>query len=145
MGPGSKKLSRLQRQADKALKRGLIPSTVTNMPPSRLREHYGDKYKLVFEYYDHSRCELTKLGKEDMKQVINTFAKVTKYDETTISKLCRPDPVKRTNSGNYASLFNSLPDDFDTLMELDFTGAGRIFVHLSGRMCCVVAVAGVHK
>lgn len=144
MERSSKRLNRLARQADKALKNGSIPPTVTNMPAA-LREHIGDKYKLIFEYYDHARCEIDRLSKSDIKQVINTFAKVTKYDPTNISKICRPDPVKRTKTGNYANLFNNLPDDFDVLMELDFNGAGRIFVHLTGLMCCVVAVAHEHK
>jgi hypothetical protein len=144
MAPGSKRLNRLARQTDKVLKGGSIPPTVTNMPEG-LREHYGDKYRLIFEYYDHDRCEMTKLDREDMKRVINTFAKVTKYDQTNISKLCRPDPIKKTRSGNYASLFYKLPEDFDILMELDYKGAGRIFVHLTGKMCCVVAVASDHK
>lgn len=142
-----KKLRELRKQAQlnkKGLGENNIPTTVANIP-NELREHYGDKYRLIFEYYNHNRCELANLHKTDMKQVINLFSRVTKHDQTTISKLCRPDPVKRTTSGSYASLFNGLPEDFDTLMEIDFTGSGRIFVHLTGHMCCVIAVAGVHK
>lgn len=146
MAIGSKRLRRLALKQEKALKNGILPQVVTNLPdmPDGLREHYGDNYKLIFEYYNHNKCELKSLSKQNIKKVINTFARVTKHDQTNISKLCRPNVLKKSQGGKYASLFLGLPDDFDTLMEMDFNGAGRIFVHLTGNMCCVVAVAGEH-
>lgn len=146
MTAGSKRQARLARQAAK-LGEGdtKIPAQVTNMPDG-LREHIGDdKFRLVFEYYDHSQCEMVSLDKDSMKRLFNTFAKITKYDQTNISKLCRPDPVKRKGAtGDYKKLFNNLPDDFDVLMEVDYKGSGRIFTYLYKDMCCVVAIKGVH-
>jgi len=145
MGDGSKSQNRLKRQLEKETKRkSLLPSQVTNMPEG-IREHLGSKYRLIFQYYNHAVCEMTSLTKDDMKRVINSFTKITKHDITTISTICRPDPIKYTKSGNYAKYFNQLPEDFDLLMEVDYTGTGRIMVHLYENMCCVVAVAREHN
>jgi hypothetical protein len=144
MAKGSKKLNQIQNQPFNTERSGLIPAEPTNIPEG-LREHFGDKYKLIFEYYDHSVCDMTNLTKQDMKRAIESFTKITKRDHTNIKTICRPSPVKYTQSGNYAKYFKNIPPDFDLLMEVYFTGSGRIMVHLYQNFCCVIAVSGKHN
>jgi len=145
MASGSKSQNRLKRQLEKETKRkGLIPPEVTNMPPG-LSDHMGDTYKLIFQYYDHSICEMTSLTKDEMKRLLDSFNKITKHTRITINQICRPDPINASSPGKYAKYFKNIPEDFDLLMEVDFTGASRIMVHLYQNMCCVVAVAREHN
>lgn len=135
----------LKKDAKNKVKGGNIPPSVTNIP-SGLNEHLGDTFQLIFEYYDHSQCEMIKMSKDEMKQVFNLFKRITKYNQTNISQLCRPDPVKREGAGKgYKNLFNNLPRDFDSLLEVDFTGSGRIFIYPYQNICCVVAVNKEHR
>ena len=146
MAKDFKKLARdLKRKADEEAKGNKIPSTVTNIP-SGLGEHFGEKFKLIFQYYNHSECEMIMMTKDEMKRVINTFTKITKHDQNSISKICRPKPVKRAGvSSKYANLFTDLPDDFDSLLEVYFTDTGRVFIYPYQNMCCVVAIDKKHR
>lgn len=147
MAKDLKKLARqLKREKEEEEARlNKISPKVTNMP-SGLSEHLGEKFKLIFQYYNHSECEMISMTKDEMKRVINTFTKITKHDQNSISKICRPKSVKRAGVGSsYANLFNGLPDDFDSLLEVDFTGTGRVFIYPYKNMCCVIAVDKKHR
>lgn len=124
---------------------GKIPFAVSNMP-SRLAVHTGNNnLKLVFEYYDHNRCEIKRLSKVNIKQMINVFSKITKYNSMNIGNICRPEPVDRSAPGDYGKLFNNLPEDFDYLLEIEIDRSSRVFIHPHNDMCLVVAVWNSHR
>jgi len=141
-----KKLNQqLKRQNKQKIAGKRIPPQVANVPTG-LNNHFGEKFRLIFQYYNHAECEMVKMTKDEMKRVMNTFTKITQYDQSNISKLTRPNPVKRVGaSASYKNLFNTLPADFDYLLEVDFMGSGRIFIYPYQNMCCVVAVDKKHR
>lgn len=143
MAQSSKRQQLPQTSIDTA--NNLLPATIANLPQG-LGQHIIDgNFRLIFEYYDHRQCDLKKLNKQNMKKVIDTFSKITKHDNTNIKQLCRPNPVKRSASGEYGKLFNNLPIDFDYLLEVQYTKTGRILIHPLDTMCLVVAVWGEHR
>lgn len=132
-------------EANLSTKNNLLPATVANLPEGLGQHVGGSNFRLIFEYYNHKQCDLKKISKTNMKKVIDAFSKITKHDNTNIKQLCRPNPVKRNASGEYGKLFNKLPDDFEFLLEIQYTKSGRILIHPFQDMCLVIAVWGEHR
>jgi hypothetical protein len=112
---------------------------------SVLKDYDNNKIVLSFEPYNQGCCEIALIQKQDAKRLTSELRKMTK----TLRKhfLCQSSsgiackPIKE--SGNYACLFTGLEQDIE-LLEVDYTGTGRIFGYLTRNIFNVVAIKIKH-
>lgn len=123
---------------------GQIPPSVA--VSAAVKDSDNQKVVLSFEAYKQNHCRIHKLEKAEVKHLTTELKKIsgtfTKYfRHQQVSRIaCKP--VHR--SGEYAVLFNDLPQDVDEILEVDYTRAGRIFGFLLQNTFNVVAVAKEH-
>lgn len=143
MGDKSRKnkLKKLaQHQEQKQSQHRIPPSTalIPDVYPD-LRDHVKDEnYKLIFQYYNHKRCELRKVA--DFKSLINKFNRITRSNPDTLEVR-----DKLPNAGNYKDLFEGLPPDIDKLEEIDYTKPGRIIFFRVKNCMCIIAILRTHR
>lgn len=127
-----------------ALDKGPIPQTAA--VSAAVRDFDNEKVVLSFEPYKQNQCRIYKLQKPEAKHLTSELKKIS----ATLTKHFRNQQVSRIackpvhRNGEYATLFNSLPPDVDEILEVDYTGAGRIFGFLLENTFNVVAVAREH-
>lgn len=135
---------------------GRIPASVATN--SAIPETSADleNYRLIFDYYKKSLCELHLISDtsrtnkliDQLKEIANCTCK------TIVSKNIIRDSIN--NSGDYKALYKGLPPDA-TLLEASIAGTGRLFfftvdnapVAYNGTMipqnyCCLVAIKNAH-
>ncbi len=123
---------------------GPIPPTVA--VSSAVRDYDNQKVVLSFEPYKQNQCRIHKLQKTEVKHLTNELKKIS----ATLTKHFRNQQVSRIackpvhRSGEYGVLFDNLPQDVDEILEVDYTGAGRIFGFLLQNTFNVVVVAKEH-
>lgn len=123
---------------------GPIPQTAG--VSSSLKDYENQKVVLSFEPYKQNQCRLHKLEKTEAKHLTTELKKIS----GTLSKHFRHQDASRIackpvhSSGEYAELFTGLPEDVDEILEVDYTGTGRIFGFLIHNTFNVVAIAREH-
>lgn len=111
-----------------------------------LKDFENERVTFSFEPYNSNQCELSKIDKAEAKKLAKELRKIS----TTLTKHFRHQHVSSiackslSNSGNYSVLFDGLPEDTE-LLEVDYSGAGRIFGFMVESIFNVVAIAKVHK
>lgn len=136
-------LEKLVKSELRELDKEKIPATVAIS--SILKDYENDKVFLSFEPYNQNCCEIYLIDKKDAKKLTDRLKKITTtprkhflyQDASGIA--CKP--IK--DSGNYKSLFNGLQKDIE-LLEVDYTGAGRIFGYLTKNIFNIVAIKVRH-
>lgn len=113
-------------------------------------EEYGDK-EVVFSFgpYNQNQCQIHAIQKPEVRKLTKELKTISK----TLLKHFRNQGSGGSNiacksihnSGNYAVLFESLPPDVDELLEVDYTGTGRIFGFLINNIFNVVAIVRGHR
>lgn len=122
------------------LEKDKLPATIAIS--ERLEDYENKKVVLSFEPYNQSQCQLYKLEKPDTKKLTSELKNIS---QTTTKKLrynypkCKPVH----NSNQYSILFNGLPKDAEVL-EVDYSGPGRIFGFLVENIFNVIAIVKVH-
>ena len=123
---------------------------VTIIPPAvavseQIPEYESDKIVFSFVPYKQSQCEIYKLEKTEAKKLTERLRRINQ----TLTKniLCQQIsgiPCKSVGrGGSYVSLFEDLPPDVQ-LLEVDYTGTGRIFGYLSDNIFNIVSIKRDH-
>jgi|SRR3989338_277403 len=136
-------LEKLVNSEFEELEKGRISPELAVSPT--LKDYDNDKVVLSFEPYNQNCCEIFSLQKPDAKKLTGELKKITRtlkkhfLSQSSSGVACKP--IK--GSGNYAPLFNGLQKDVE-LLEVDYTGTGRIFGYLTRNIFNVVAIKVKH-
>jgi len=110
------------------------------------RPDYDDKMRenflFSFIHYKTKECEICKLDDKVAKRLIDKLKEINKTTKTKLSQtnLIR-DKVEKL--GPYKSPYNNLSPDIE-IVEIQFSGTGRIFAHFIERYFCIVAIKREH-
>ena len=107
-------------------------------------EGVGEERKMVFSFarYDENQCEIYNLTKPETKQLIIKLQSISKCTVMDFNKSYVRDQVKEV--GNYAHLYKTVPEG-SKVVEIQYSGSGRIFGYISQNVFAVVAVCKKHK
>lgn len=136
----NEEVAKIEAQKDKAEK---IPAKVAI---SDAIPDYKDEYVVfAFKEYKQSHCEIYKLEKKEVKKLTEELSKVNK----TRKKHLLSQGVSRIAcksvypTGKYKFLSGSLPTDAQ-ILEISYTGAGRIFGYLTENIFNIVTIKKSH-
>lgn len=135
-----------------------IPSNVANLATERsdisatvavsdaLKDYENQRVVFSFDVYNNNQCrigsidktEAKKLSKE-LKKISSTLTKHFRHQQTS-GIACKPI----YNSGNYSVLFTDVPEDIE-LLEVDYSGAGRVFGYMVNNIFSIVAIGKEHR
>ena len=117
---------------------GRIVASVTEV------EDVGEK-KVVFSFsrYNIGQCEIHNLDKTESKQLLDKLREISNMTVMQFNRSYIRDVVKR--GGDYAGLFDTVPEDSGTLLEIKYSKTGRMFGYLVQHVFGVVAVCKRHK
>jgi len=120
-----------------------LPATIA---VSQTLEDFDNKPVVFsFESYNQNQCRIFRLDKKEAKHLTTELRKMSRVltkhfkHQQTSGVACKAVH----SSGNYAMLFNDIPQDVE-LLEVDYTKAGRIFGYIVKNVFNVVAVAKEH-
>ena len=123
---------------------GKIPSTVA--VSENVKDFENKKVVFSFEDYNQNQCEIANLDKKDAKKLTTELKKASlvlaKHIRHQQSSGIACKPI--SNSGNYGALFGALSPDIE-ILEIDYSGAGRIFGYLVHNIFSVVAINKKHR
>ena len=107
------------------------------------KEEYEDQ-KIVFgfEKYNQSECEVYSMDKKDVKSLTAKLIEISKTSIKNFRQSGFCSAIK--NEGNYTSLFTSMPKGA-RVVEVKYSGAGRIFGYMVRNIFSVVAICKKHK
>ncbi len=111
-----------------------------------IRDYDNEMVTFSFEPYNNNQCRLGKLDTKEAKKITKELKKIsltqTKHfkHQSSSSIACKPI----YNSGNYSVLFTGVPKDAEVL-EVDYSGAGRIFGFLVESVFNIIAIGKEHK
>jgi len=136
------KLKRIDERVAE-FEQGIIPSRVALS--TKIEDYQESKVVLSFERYNQKQCEIAKLQNKDSKKLTNELKKMSEtflkhFRSQDVSRIaCKPIHCSR----NYAPIFNGLSKDVE-LLEIDYTGSGRIFGYLLRNIFNVVVIKVKH-
>lgn len=99
-----------------------------------------------FETYNNNQCEIASIDKKEAKKLTKELKKIS----TTLTKHLRHQQTSGiackliSNSGNYSVLFTDVPEDTD-LLEVDYSGKGRVFGYMVNNVFSIVAISKQHR
>lgn len=113
-------------------------------------KEYADK-EVVFSFapYNQNQCRIHSIQKveakkltKELKAISSTRLKHFRHQGSGGSNIaCK----SVHNSGNYEVLFTGLPPDVEELLEVDYSGPGRVFGFLTDNVFNVVAISKEHR
>ncbi len=111
-----------------------------------LKDYENKRVVFSFEIYNCNQCEIAKLDKteakkltKELKKISSTLTKHFRHQDTSCIA-CKPIH----NSGSYSVLFDGIPEDTD-MLEVDYSGAGRVFGYIVNNIFNIVAIGKKHK
>lgn len=113
---------------------------------SSLEDYENKTVNFSFAVYNSNQCRIGSIDKTEAKKLTKELKKIsltlTKHflHQSTSGVACKPVH----NSGNYAALFTDVPEDTD-LLEVDYSGAGRVFGYLVKNIFNIVAIGKEHR
>lgn len=143
-------------QSVAVIKNGRIPEAVATN--SAIPETSADleNYRLIFDYYNKSICELHLIS--DVARTNKLITQFKTISESNSKNLHTKNVIRDSvyNSGDYKAFYKGLPKDV-TVLEASIAGTGRLFfftvnnapVDYNGTLipqnyCCIVAVKNEH-
>lgn len=111
-----------------------------------LKDYENKRVVFSFEIYNNNQCELAKLDKTEAKKLTKELKKIS----TTLTKHFRHQSTSGiackliNNSGNYSVLFDGIPEDTE-MLEVDYSGAGRVFGYVVNNIFNIVAIGKNHR
>lgn len=135
-----------------------LPNSVANLETEKsnispivavsdaLKDYENKRVVFSFEVYNNNQCRIGSIDKTEAKKLTKEFKKIsatlTKHfrHQSTSGIACKPV----YNSGNYAVLFNEVPEDIE-LLEVDYSGAGRVFGYMVNNIFSIVAIGKEHR
>ncbi len=135
-----------------------LPSSIANLTAERdiisptvaisdaLKDYENRRVVFSFEIYNNNQCEIYKLDNIEAKKLTKELKKISKiptkhFRHQHISCIaCKPI----SNSGNYSVLFDGIQEDIE-MLEVDYSGAGRIFGYVVNNIFNIVAIGKKHR
>lgn len=111
-----------------------------------LKDFENKRIVFSFEIYNSGQCQISKLDKTEAKKLTKELKKIsltlTKHfrHQSTSSIACK----QIYNSGNYSVLFDGVPEDIE-MLEIDYSGAGRVFGYVVNNIFNIVAIGKEHR
>lgn len=111
-----------------------------------LKDYENKRIVFSFEIYNNTQCELSKLDNVEVKKLTKELKKIsttlTKHfrHQSTSGIACKPI----YNSGNYSVLFDGVQEDIE-MLEVDYSGAGRVFGYVVNNIFNIVAISKKHR
>jgi len=154
-----KKIRQEKSQLDQSIaviKNGRIPEAVATNKAIPETSADIENYRLIFDYYNKSLCELHMVS--DTSKTNKLIAQFKTISESSSNNLHTKNVIRDSidNSGEYSSLYKGLPKDV-TVLEASIAGTGRLFfftvdnapVDYGGTLipqnyCCIVAIKNDH-
>lgn len=119
-------------------------------PTVAISETLGDdenkRVVFSFETYNSGQCEISNLDKMEAKKLTKELKKIS----TVLCKYFRHQNISGIecspvlNCNNYESLFNGMPEDVE-MLEVYYSGAGRIFGFIVSNVFNIVAIGKKHR
>lgn len=137
-----------QKLPDEVAKFGIIEG---NIPESvavsdNIVDYENEKVVFSFVVYNSNQCGIGSIDKQEakkltkeLKRISSTVTKHFRHQDTS-GIACRPV----SNSGNYAVLFTEVPEDTE-LLEVDYSGPGRVFGFITNNIFNIVAIGKEHR
>jgi hypothetical protein len=126
------------------IEEGRIPQAVA--VSNLVKDFENKKVTFSFEPYNNNQCEIANIDKKEAKKLTGELKKMS----LTLQKHFRHQTASGIackaihNSGNYSVLFTDVPPDVE-LLEVDYSGPGRIFGYLVHNIFNVVAIGKKHR
>lgn len=123
---------------------GILPISVA--VSGNLIDYENEKVVFSFVVYNSNQCGIGSIDKQEAKKLTKELKKisltVTKHfrHQDTSGIACKPV----SNSGNYSVLFSDVPEDIE-LLEVDYSGAGRVFGFITNNIFNIVAIGKEHR
>lgn len=135
-----------------------LPSDVTDLEAGRskisptvavsdaLEDYENRRVVFSFEVYNSNQCRIGSIDKAEAKKLTKELKKIS----STPTKHFRHQGASGIacksvhNSGNYAVLFNNVPEDID-LLEIDYSGTGRVFGYIVNNIFNIVTIGKEHR
>lgn len=159
-----RKAERKQRRREKAkleqsvanIQDGRIPESVTTNAAIPESSSNPENYRIIFDYYNKSLCELHLLT--DTTRTHKLIDQLKTISESNSKNLQTKNVIRASvdNSGEYKDLYKKLPKDV-TIVEANIGGTGRLFfftvndtpvdyngTFISQNYCCLVAIKNNH-
>lgn len=111
-----------------------------------LKDYENKRVVFSFEIYNSNQCEIAKLDKTEAKKLTKELKKIsttlTKHfrHQSTSAIACKPIH----KSGSYIVLFDGIPEDTE-MLEVDYSGTGRVFGYIVNNIFNIVAIGKVHR
>ncbi|MBP9819164.1 hypothetical protein KBC79_00295 [Candidatus Woesebacteria bacterium] len=106
-------------------------------------------FSLIFHYYNHNICALTKVNTTSQaEQIVKILDNLSKSTPNNVHDLIRDSIHRKNAQGDYARLFSSLPEDTEIIHESSFCDEGRVFFFtingIKQNFACVVSINPLH-
>lgn len=111
-----------------------------------LKDYENKSVVFSFEIYNNNQCQIADLDKKEAKKLTGELKKMS----TTLTKHFRHQTksgiaCKQIHcSGSYEILFEDIPEDAE-MLEVDYSGAGRIFGFIVNNIFNIVAINKKHR
>ena len=111
-----------------------------------LKDYENRMVVFSFEPYNSNQCRIGSIDKKEAKKltrelkvISRTLAKHFRHQSTS-GIACK----RIHNSGNYSVLFDGVPEDTE-MLEIDYSGPGRIFGFMVNNVFNIVAIGKEHR
>lgn len=111
-----------------------------------LKDYENKLVTFSFEIYNINQYEISKLNKQEAKKLTRELRKIS----STPTKHFRHQNASGIacksiyNSGSYTVLFDGIPEDVE-MLEVDYSGAGRVFGYMVNNIFSIVAIGKKHR
>ncbi len=111
-----------------------------------LKDYENKRVAFSFEAYNNNQCRIGSIDKKEAKKLTRELKKIS----TTLTKHFRHQSTSGIacktvyNSGNYSVLFTDIPEDTE-LLEVDYSGAGRVFGYMVNNIFNIIAIGKEHR
>jgi len=111
-----------------------------------LEDYENKRVVFSFEIYNKNQCEISKLTSTEAKKLTKELKKISNTlkkhfrNQSTSGIACKPVG----KSGNYEVLFAEVQNDTE-MLEIDYSGTGRVFGHIVNNIFNIVAICKIHR
>ena len=125
------------------IEEGKISSTVAIS--DAIKDYENERVVFSFESYNNNHCRIGSIDKTEAKKLTKELKKISitraKHfrHQSTSGIACK----QVHNSGGYSCLFTGIPEDIE-LLEVDYSGSGRVFGYIVNNIFNIVTIGKEH-